>query len=690
MLVRFIAFCRLFVAVILAYSAIFPAFADEKSCVATEDYYNEVAKKAKTALENMSANLTKYNEHVQTAIKDSSAPCYLLNTEISTGGTQTYGFSGFDASGASSAGKEYKDDIQNLLNTMDLSNIDTDFSAYEYKNSGRIAAANIEMKIKQTPEDKQKVMADLLIYKQCSIELFNLQQEQSKIKELRDNASVYLKALGSSQNTVCTCDENGLKSCSAVTETQEEEAPKELSCKNLNEYTEDTTFCPTCLIFEKILLADQKLAGGSFGALAGSLVKLLSLGFLIYIAIQTLMLVSSPANQTIGKYLTALTFQGFKVAVAVLLLLNPSFLYDLALKPILEGGLDFGITLTGGSQSDILAAGTNYTRFNTNDTLLSAPFLQKMIGAADVFNKQASIMPAMGRSMICNAFADLDWNVIPNIETMLEGLIITIFGYIISLSVGFYILDLTLELGFICCLLPFLIACWPFKITSRYTKVGWNIFMHIFFNFVMLGVVITAINAISSRAIAPNHDIKQLVTALNTNDFSVIKKMMEIGGMQMIVLIVSCYICLKLLKDVNNLSNKFAGGAGFNISPGIGGLAASTLFMSAKNGGTSLFKNLSSGAGAISEASGLTGATKAGVSNLSDALGFSKMRERMRNFKASAGVGSQAVERGGRQDYNSGKDFNTSTESPQNTTGNTTENQSSKPQGGNNSGGNAS
>ena len=666
MLVRVVAFCRLLVAVMFAFSAAFPAFADEKPCEATEEFYNKIAGEAITALKTMSDELTKYNEHVVKSIKATDAPCFLLNTEFNHSNAQTYGWSGFDAQGMARAGKENAEELKKLMDGMDLSNIDTDFPAYEYKNSGHIAAANIEMKIAQNQEIKQKIMEELLGYKQCGIELFNLQQEQSKIKELREDASVYLKTLASTQNTVCTCDINQLKTCTTVTETPEEQAPEDLSCKNLNEFTQDTAFCPTCLIFEKILLADQKLAGGAFGALAGSLVKLLSLGFLIYVAIQTLMLVSSPASQTLGKYMTSLTIQGFKVLIAVLILTSPSFLYDLVLKPVIEGGLDFGITLTGGSQASILDAGTKYTKFSTTDSLLSAPFLQKMIGAADVFNEQASIMPAMGRAMICNAFHNLEWNVVPNIETMLEGLIVVVFGYIISLSVGFYLLDLTLELGFLCCLLPFLVACWPFKITSRYTKVGWGIFMHIFFNYVMLGVIITAINAISKRAITPNGDVQTLVNALNTNDFNTIKSMMEIGGMQMILLIVSCYICLKLLKDVNNLANKFSGGAGFNISPGIGGLAASAAFMSAKNGGSALFKNIASGAGAMSDASGLTGAAKAGVSTVKEgvksATGYNKLSRGMKNFTAAAGIGENAVEHGGRQDYNSGNDFKTSSE----------------------------
>ena len=354
------------------------------------------------------------------------------------------------------------------------------------------------------------------------------------------------------------------------------------------------------------------------------------------------------------------------VTVAVLLLQNPNFIFNLALKPILEGGLDFGITLTGGAQADIAAAGAKYTKFNTTDSLLSAPFLQKMVGTADVFNEQAAIMPALGRSLICNAFTNLTWNIFPNIGTMLEGLIITIFGFIVSLSVGFYLLDITVELGFFCCLLPFLIACWPFKITRNYCRTGWNIFMHIFFTYVMLGVIIVTINEITKSAISPNGNTEVLINALNANDFDTILEMLDIGGMQMLFLIVSCYICIKLLQDVNNLANKFAGGAGFNISSKLGGLAASATYAGAQLGGMTAFKGIMGGAegiGALGKASGASGWMSAQARKAADKSGITAIKNKAsqavqgtKNLYNQAlgtiGIGGQAKARGGRQGNN--------------------------------------
>jgi hypothetical protein len=149
MLVRIAAFYRLFVAAILCFFAAFPAFADQQ-CEPTEAFYNETAAKAIGKLREMSPKITEYNAHIKRAITDTSAPCYLLNTEINASDSKPYVWSGIDMSGATQTGKEYRDEIQSLMNGMDFSNVNMDFAPYEYKNSGRISAANIALKLKQT------------------------------------------------------------------------------------------------------------------------------------------------------------------------------------------------------------------------------------------------------------------------------------------------------------------------------------------------------------------------------------------------------------------------------------------------------------------------------------------------------------------------------------------------------------
>ena len=175
---------------------------------------------------------------------------------------------------------------------------------------------------------------------------------------------------------------------------------------------------------------------------------------MLYLGVQTLTAVGSPEPQTLSKYLTTVSIQAFKVLVTVQLLMNGSFVYSTLLSPIIQGGIDFGITLTQGSQNQIIAHGEKYNKF-TNSELLSPELMKTIMGAAESFNEQAAEMPAIGWALVCNAFVNLTDHFMPHLEMLIEGAIVLVFGVMISLSVGFYLLDVSLELGIVCCLIPF-------------------------------------------------------------------------------------------------------------------------------------------------------------------------------------------------------------------------------------------
>ena len=64
---------------------------------------------------------------------------------------------------------------------------------------------------------------------------------------------------------------------------------------------------------------------------------------------------------------------------------------------------------------------------------------------------------------------------IPNIPYMIVGYALIISFSIISLIVGFYIMDIILRMGYVIALLPLLIAAWAFPISREYTKKGWDL-----------------------------------------------------------------------------------------------------------------------------------------------------------------------------------------------------------------------
>ena len=216
--------------------------------------------------------------------------------------------------------------------------------------------------------------------------------------------------------------------------------------------------------------------------------------------------------------------------------------------------------------------------------------LQNTVGAAVAFNESAALVPAIGRSLICNSWNDTSLRELTKIfgnrfwmrvQMWLEGIILYLFGLAIAFAVGFYMLDCALQLGVVCAMMPFFVASWPFKITKGYTKQGWDIFLNTFFNFVVMGIVIGAGSQIMIQALATGLTEETLSSALNSGDADVVMETIDFGGIQMVMLIICCLIALKISGEVQNITNKLSGGLNIGIGSGIGGVAGSSALKAA-------------------------------------------------------------------------------------------------------------
>lgn len=454
----------------------------------------------------------------------------------------------------------------------------------------------------------------------------------------RKKAHVALATLGGA-DTQCCCklDDNGnltdeITSCSVQDADFVDENLDEV-CKSAAQYqAEMGEFCLTCGLMAKILGGVQKISKNAFETLDSDLIKLLSIAFLIYIAYLVLITIASPETQKISKFLTSLLTQGAKVAIAILILTYPETLYKRVINPILEGGVDFGLAFsnlkadTDDGTMDISIAekmmkeGSEYAKeFDQSSKYLHAQTLEKMVGANKNFSREAAMMPALGRCLICNATHNLGakrlW-FIPRVSMLITGVILLVFGVMIWLAIGFYILDCCLQLGIVAAMMSFFVACWPFKITSSYVKVGWNMFLNTFFNFIMMSVVIVTIAQLTIAALP-----EDLTQDINEDNVEAINDQLEIIGLSVILLVVTCLICLKLSSESGRLANKFAGGAQIKMGGDLGGMAGDMATKGVKAGLKGGGKAVAGLAGSAAEASGAKGALKAGGEAIKEKLG---------------------------------------------------------------------
>ncbi|MBR1903559.1 MAG: hypothetical protein IJ824_00050 [Alphaproteobacteria bacterium] len=420
----------------------------------------------------------------------------------------------------------------------------------------------------------------------CAGHLSKAQALVSNFVKLYGEADKFVRAAASEKSDDdCGCDENGTKieSCTSVNADGSEAANQDSECKPFTGYLQEMVdMCPLCSVFEVILNADAKISMIAWNGTARPLIRVVTIFFLVLVALEALKSVSAIAGTRISSFLKNLLTIGLKVSIAILLLSDVTYIYSLFISPVLSGGLDMGMAIAYSSGAGECAAVAPGAPIQSG--ALDSEILSNIYSTVRCFGNSAATMPALGRGLLCNALAGdiLDWD----IGMWFSGLIMLIFGLMIWLAVSFYLIDCTVQLAFFTALVPLFIAFWPFKLTQSYTVKGVKLMMNTFFNFAMIGVILLVATHIVSFAVSGNgdFDLNAMIDAMNNNDAKTLKENTQIDCLQIIVLLACCICAMKLLGATNRLADQFAKGAGSDIGTRIGGLGASAATSIGKGG----------------------------------------------------------------------------------------------------------
>lgn len=409
----------------------------------------------------------------------------------------------------------------------------------------------------------------------------------------------------------CYTDSNGKQKCIATTDGGKAVVGVMRGCKpmptRLAELS-DTKDCLLCGMFKVILNTDQAMATMSYGALAKSFRRVIIIVLALFIAYHTLLTVSAVTKQDVGKYLQTIIIQAFKVLVAALFLTSATYVYTYIVNPLMAAGLDFGLSIIDDGVLVRLDALAKESEGVIRSGVISQNLLAKVLGTIILFSTEAAKLPTIGSALICvSVHAASPGLGLPDFSMFLEGLISYAFGWCIALACCFYLLDSVVRFGIFCTLLPFLIACWPFKVTAKYTKAGWDIFMNTFFNFVMMGLVLSLTQKLILEAMkGDSGEDVEIEDLLNGNDVDKLKEVMSLDGAKFLILIACCIFAFKLVGQVGELANQVSSTSGPTSKNSIGGHLGGLAAQGAKKVATAGAK----AAGKITGASGAIAGVK--------------------------------------------------------------------------------
>ena len=180
-------------------------------------------------------------------------------------------------------------------------------------------------------------------------------------------------------------------------------------CMTLAEKQAENEKCLLCPLFKVILDTNQIMASRSFGQLSRSFQNVIVIVLALFIAYKTLLTVSALTKQDVGKYLGEVLTQAFKVLVAVLLLSNSSYVYNLVINPLMESGLEFGVTILdattstegGETTSGKLKTAASHWEGGFEKGVISQNLLAKVVGTVEMFSHDSAKLPSMGATLMC-------------------------------------------------------------------------------------------------------------------------------------------------------------------------------------------------------------------------------------------------------------------------------------------------
>lgn len=359
-------------------------------------------------------------------------------------------------------------------------------------------------------------------------------------------------------------------------------------------------FCPLArLIFD----TSNEMTKKSFSYFAEGFIAILVVMFAIWLALAALQQVFSMTKQDAPKFLSAIVKQGFKFLLAILLLANSNTLFDYFIVPVLSGGLAIGqniqtedVKLEKNYEPKISSTSADYFNITQAD---GTGLYQKIDAYLTNLQGKIAYMQAVGTTLFCVGGHELfsgkpGEEMLRNFKSglglMFLGAILTVFGFLLTISFGFYFLDAILQLAILGVMLPFMIAGWPFKATAQYASTGFSMLLNTFFVMFFTGFVVSVCLVLVDNALQTGRTsniakslLSEFAEAFNEQNIERVRELADIGGSGFLLLIFACLFGFKFVGQVTPLAGKLASGGLKPLAGKIGTMAASaTKGMAAK------------------------------------------------------------------------------------------------------------
>ena len=343
-------------------------------------------------------------------------------------------------------------------------------------------------------------------------------------------------------------------------------AASNASCKISTMQEKYQSSCYSCLIVRTLLEQFMTVGTRTYALCSEAGVKILLLASCLWLAFFVLKNLGSLANVEPISIVNQLLKQLFKILFAYVVIVSGTNTFiNYVVNPVLATGADYGLAIIEGA-NDTLGMQASGKYNYEGESLFSNDVMNKIIGVTEGIDRVVSTNLVIGHALTCHSVnaGAWGWNLlvvsikIPDIWIWLCGAIIWFFGFMLTLGVSYYLLDLSFKIGISIVLFPIVMGLWPFSATSDKVISCIRTILKSAAIFAFLAITTTYGMTLISTAL---RDISEFYYRIEQGDSKWVSETFDITGSFFLILVFAyVYAFLLVSKTITSYVNKFFSG----------------------------------------------------------------------------------------------------------------------------------
>ncbi|MFV0627088.1 MAG: hypothetical protein ACK5N8_07055 [Alphaproteobacteria bacterium] len=307
--------------------------------------------------------------------------------------------------------------------------------------------------------------------------------------------------------------------------------------------------------------------------------KILFYGFMMWMVAFALKNVSSVTSLEPSNNINDLLIFLFKILAAYVcinggLVTFTKFVVD----PIMITGADYGIGIIDSISAFIGNAPESPVYKYTGAEVISPKVINKIFEVNRAIDYTVSTNLVIGDALIChasNAGAWVDTDLlgfairIPNLLLVICGAAIWFCGFMMTLGVSYYLVDISYKIGFTIIILPIVLGLWPFDMVKDKLMTCISIILKSAATFAFLSIMVSYGMVLIDHAYGAKAGggIDKLFEEISTNKTEWISYTFDITSAYFLILIIAYLYAIKLLGSAIKYTEKFFSDGVFSSSP---------------------------------------------------------------------------------------------------------------------------